>query len=252
VLYSLLFSFIPAGIAWRVMFMIGILPALLVLYIRRRVPEPPAFRERAAAGVRADPLAIFRPGQLRTTIFAVLLATGVQGGNYAMATWLPTYLSKNRGLNAVGTGGFLVVLILSGVVGSVIAGYLNDWLGRRPTFAIFSLASAIVIFTYVNIPAGANGVLLVLGVPLGFFSSGIFAGFASYLSELYPATSRGAGQGFCYNFGRGVGAFFPAIVGYLSVAVGLGGAIAFAAAGYLLALVSLAFLPETKGRTLEA
>ncbi|WP_190823903.1 MFS transporter [Saccharopolyspora pogona] len=251
-LYTVLFSFVSADIAWRIMFMIGILPAFLVLYIRRRVPEPPAFKKQVEAGARPSPLAIFRSGQLRTTVFAVLLATGVQGGNYAMATWLPAYLSQNRGLSAVGTGGFIAVLIISGLMGSLLAGYINDWIGRRLTFVIFSMGSAVLIFTYVNIPAGNNGLLLILGVPLGIFSSGIFAGFGSYLAELYPAQCRGAGQGFCYNFGRGMGAFFPAVVGYLSATTGLGGAIAFAAAGYLLALVSLAFLPETKGRVLEA
>lgn len=253
VLYSVLFSFVPPDRAWRIMFMIGILPALLVLYIRRRVPEPPAFQRRdTSSGALGPLLTIFRTGQLRITLFAALLATGVQGGNYAITTWLPSYLKQARGLNAVGTGGYIAVLIVSGVIGSIVAGHLNDWLGRRTTFAIFSLGSAVVIATYVQIPAGSNGLLLVLGAPLGFFSSGIFAGFGSYLAELYPAACRGAGQGFCYNFGRAMGAFFPTLVGYLSAAIGLGGAISFAAAGYLIALVSLAFLPETKGRELEA
>jgi MFS family permease len=70
---------------------------------------------------------------------------------------------------------------------------------------IFAICSAIMIFLYTHIPAGANSLLLVLGLPLGFFASGIFSGFGSFLAELYPTRVRGAGQSFVYNFGRGVG-----------------------------------------------
>lgn len=251
VLYSVLFSLIPADLAWRVMFCIGILPALLVIYIRRRVPEPLAFVKQKNDEPKSPFLDIFRRGMLRTTIFAAMLATGVQGGNYAIFTWLPSYLGHTRHINAVGTGAYLAVVIIFGIIGSLVAGNLNDRLGRRPTFAIFAVGSAVLIFGYIQVPTSGNAILLVLGAPLGFFSSGIFAGFGSYLAELYPATCRGSGQGFCYNFGRAMGAFFPALIGYLSATIGLGGAMAFAAAGYLLALLSLAFLPETKGMRLS-
>ncbi len=94
--------------------------------------------------------------------------------------------------------------------------------------------------------------LLILGAPLGFFASGIFSGFGSYLAELFPSRARGAGQGFVYNFGRGVGAFFPTVIGILSATIGLGGAIGFGALGYGLCLIALLFLPETRGKHLVA
>jgi MFS family permease len=95
-------------------------------------------------------------------------------------------------------------------------------------------------------------VLLVLGLPLGFFASGIFSGFGSFLAELFPSRARGAGQGFTYNFGRAIGAFFPAIIGFLSVSIGLAGAIGFGALAYALCLIALVFLPETRGKQLVA
>ena len=79
---------------------------------------------------------------------------------------------------------------------------------------------------------------------------GCFSGFGSYLSELFPTHARGTGGGFCYNVGRGVGALFPGIIGFLAAAIGLGGAIAFGVFGYVLAICALAFLPETAGRDL--
>jgi hypothetical protein len=73
-----------------------------------------------------------------------------------------------------------------------------------------------------------------------------------FMTELYPTEVRGAGQGFCYNSGRAVGALFPALVGFLSGKLGLGGAILlFALLGYGVMLLALAMLPETKGRSLD-
>jgi MFS family permease len=114
------------------------------------------------------------------------------------------------------------------------------------------VCSAILIVLYTRIPSGANELLLVLGLPLGFFASGIFSGFGSYLAELYPTRARGAGQGFCYNFGRATGALFPTVIGFLSVSIGLAGAIGFGALGYALCLIALLFLPETRGKELVA
>jgi MFS family permease len=157
-----------------------------------------------------------------------------------------------RHLSIVGSVPYLSVVIIGSFLGYVISGYINDWLGRRPTFALYAICSGILIYLYTQIPTGANVLLLFLGAPLGFFASGIFSGFGSYLAELFPNRARGAGQGFTYNFGRGVGAFFPTIIGVLSVTIGLAGAIGFGALGYALCLVALLFLPETRGKQLVA
>ena len=73
------------------------------------------------------------------------------------------------------------------------------------------------------------------------------------LTELFPTSVRGAGQGFCYNFGRGIGAFFPTLVGLLSAKVLLGTAIGiFAAISYAIVILAALALPETRGRELVA
>jgi MFS family permease len=91
------------------------------------------------------------------------------------------------------------------------------------------------------------------GFPLGFFASGIFSGMGPVLTELFPTSVRGAGQGFCYNFGRGIGAFFPTLVGLLSASVTLGTAIGiFAAISYAIVIIAALALPETRGRELLA
>lgn len=262
--YTVVFSLLPAAIGWRVVFWLGILPALLTLYVRRNVREPEVYVQTRAAeqegaaiaveqGARRNSLLqIFQPDLLRVTIPATVLAIGAQGGYYAIFTWLPTYLKTARHLSIIGSVPYLLMVIFGSFVGYVISGYVNDWLGRKLTFMIFAVCSALLIFLYTHIPGGANSWLIILGLPLGFFASGIFSGFGSYLAELYPSRARGAGQGFVYNFGRGVGAFFPTIIGFLSVLIGLGGAIGFGAFAYALCVISLFFLPETKGKHLVA
>ena len=251
IVYTLVFSFVDDDLAWRVMFWTGALPALLVVWMRRRVQDAPqavAVREHSPA--TGSFRAIFEPGLLRTTVFAVLLSTGVQGGYYTLATWVPTYLKTERDLSVVGTGGYLTFLISGAFLGYLTGGHLTDRLGRRRNIWLFALLSAICILAYANIPSGANSLLLVLGFPLGFCMSAIFSGFGSFLSELYPTAVRGTGQGFTYNTGRAVGAVFPTTVGFLADSWGVGGALVFGAIGYGIAALALLGLPETRGREL--
>ncbi|OAR27712.1 MFS transporter [Streptomyces sp. ERV7] len=251
IVYTLVFHYVDADTAWRVMFWTGALPALLVVYIRRNVSDAPeAAAQRAASSGRGSFAAIFKKDLLRATFFATLLSTGVQGGYYTLATWVPTYLKTERGLTVVGTGGYLTFLISGAFLGYLTGGVLSDRLGRKRNIQLFAVLSAVCILVYTHIPSGANTLLLVLGFPLGFCMSAIFSGFGSFLSELYPTAVRGTGQGFTYNSGRAVGAFLPTFVGYLSDSWGVGGALTLGAAGYALAFVALFGLPETRGQEL--
>ncbi|MFD9036166.1 MFS transporter [Streptomyces sp. NPDC059567] len=251
IVYTLVFQFVDADIAWRVLFWTGALPALLVVYVRRNVEDAPQAAEiRRTSAERGSFTAVFKGPLLRTTLFAVLLSTGVQGGYYTLATWVPTFLKTERGLTVVGTGGYLTFLISGAFIGYLTGGYLTDRLGRKKNIALFAALSALSVLAYTNIPSGANTLLLVLGFPLGFCMSAIFSGFGSFLAELYPTAVRGTGQGFTYNTGRAVGAVFPTLVGFLAESWGVGGALIFGAVGYGLAVLALLGLPETRGKEL--
>jgi hypothetical protein len=118
------------------------------------------------------------------------------------------------------------------------------------TFLVFAVAAGIVVATYTSVPFG-NGAMLLLGFPLGFFGAGVFSGMGAFYTEQFPTAVRGAGQGFAYNIGRAVGAFFPAMVGFLSGRMGLAAAIgAFAATAYAIMAVAAFLLPETRGKAL--
>ncbi len=251
-----LFSLMPPEIAWRWMFAIGALPALLVLYLRRYVEEPAiAVETRAkqnATGDRPKLSEIFAGPMLKTTILASLAATGCQGGYYAITFWVPRFLTTERKLSIVSSTGYLSALIIGSFVGYLVGAWLADRIGRRNLFLIFSIGAIAVIVAYTQLPL-TNEVLWILGFPLGFFASGYFSGMGAFLTELYPTRLRGSGQGFCYNFGRGIGALFPFLVGALSNTTSLGNAIAiFAVAAYGLFFLAAFALPETRGRILHA
>ncbi|MBV8926169.1 MAG: MFS transporter [Bradyrhizobium sp.] len=253
---AVLFSLLAPELAWRWMFVIGALPALLVFYLRRYVTEPEIAAatqaKLAASGDRPALWEIFSGPILKTTILASLLGTGCQGGYYAITFWVPQFLTKERHLSIVGSTGYLAALIIGSFLGYLTGAWLADRIGRRNLFLIFSLGAIAVVLLYTQLPL-TNEMLWVLGFPLGFFASGYFSGVGAFLTELYPTRLRGSGQGFCYNFGRGIGALFPFLVGWLSTTTSLANAIAiFAVAAYAVFFLAAFALPETRGRVLHA
>jgi MFS family permease len=253
-LYALFFSVLSPEIAWRVLFLVGIAPALLVFFVRRYVEEPAVYLETrsklTAQGDRPSPLEIFRPPLLRITVLGGLMGTGAQGGYYAVTTWLPTFLRTERKLSVLDSAGYLAVSIAGAFCGYLAGGILADKIGRRLTFLVFAIGAGMVAVTYTMFPFG-DAAMLVLGFPLGFFASGVFSAMGPFFTEHFPTRVRGVGQGFAYNLGRATGALFPALVGLLSARIPLGQAIGiFAGLAYATMAIAAFLLPETRGKAL--
>lgn len=250
--YLIVFSLAPAHTAWRFLFLIGILPALFAFTIRRTTKDAVRVEETATAG-RGALAGLFAPGQRRTTIFATLLGVGVQGIYYSVFVFLPSFLRDDRGLSIVGTATYTWVAIVGSFIGYVSAGFLLDWIGRRPTFLLFFIGSALSVALFVLTPSVSPDLGLPIIFLLGFFASGQAGGTGAYLSELFPTAIRATGQAFAYNFGRGIAAFGPLTVGIAAGALGWGNAIMIiACAGALVGCIALAMLPETRNRDILA
>jgi len=252
-----LFSLLPPEVSWRVMFFLGVLPAFLIIFIRRSIKDPEVYvqtRSAIASGKSSGNfLDIFKPRILPTTILASLMFTGMQGGYYAIGVWLPTFLKTERHLTVLGSGGYQAMFIVGAFIGYLTGAYLSDRLGRRIAFILFALGAGSLVVAYMLLPI-TDAAMLLLGFPLGFFMSGIFSGAGAFLSELFPNEIRGSGQGFCYNFGRGIGSTFPAMVGLLSDQMHFSLATAIgvcAGTAYALVVVTALILPETRGRDLH-
>jgi MFS family permease len=244
-LSTLFFSIMAPANAWRALFFAGVLPALLVFFVRRYIPESPMFEK--AKSEKTNPFMIFSPAHLRTTIVTSLFCLGVAGGALAITIWLPTFLKTTRGLSVLGSGGYLAVYLIGAIVGNIVSGYLADSIGRRNNFAAFAICSFVTVVLYTYLPI-SDSMMLFLGFPLGFFTQGIFGAVGPFLSEQFPTNIRVTGQGFAYSFGRAVGSFVPTLVGVLSASMPLGQAIGVVSlGGYALIVITAYLLPETRG-----
>ncbi|EJL92851.1 arabinose efflux permease family protein [Herbaspirillum sp. CF444] len=252
-LTTLLFNYMEPDTAWRVLFAMGLLPALLVLWIRRNIEEAPVYaRERAKAQVeRVSIWEVFSGPSRATTFKAILLTFGIYGGNYVMITWLPAYLKLVLNLSINNVGGYLAVNILGSFTGAFLNGWMADAFGRRKTFMIIACLQAIAVCIYTMAPINL-AVTLVLGFVLGTLQSGTAAGTGAYLAELFPTRIRGAAQGLCGNAGRAIGAVMPTLVGVIGAKTELGLAMGICAGiAYMVVVVAALMLPETRGRDLS-
>jgi MFS family permease len=242
---------------WRALFLFGLLPAFFTFFIRRKVQEPEIWlRRRQAAPI----VTLFRPPFARVTFLATSIATATLLAYWGLFTWLPGFLAAppqegGAGFAVVQTSGWILAMQVGALFGYWTFGWLADLYGRRPVFFLFMVSAALltVIYGTARYWAGDStpGLLLILGPPIGFFGSGYFSLFGAMLAELYPTPIRGAGQGFSYNFGRGLAAFAPVAVGALADRYGLGAALTLNAAFFLAAAALIFKLPETRRATLE-
>jgi predicted MFS family arabinose efflux permease len=189
---------------------------------------------------------------LSITVRLSIMLIGAQGGGWAVGTFLPTYLKTVRDMTSVGTGGYLLVLILGAFCGFVSGAYFADMIGRKKTFMISAVGSIVLVLVYLYAPL-SNEWILPVGFLLGYIDLMKWSPMGSFMTELFPTSVRGVAQGFCYNVGRGIGALFPALVGILADRWGLGNAIAvFGVSGLLMMILALMTLPETRGRSLDS
>jgi len=242
-------------IAWRVLLCIGLLPALLVFYIRRHIHDAAVFNE-SQKKLRAKPrtanfLNIFSPSLIKTTILMTLLAAGAQGGYYASA-WFLESLRNTRKIAAMATGRYLAAVIVGSIIGYLVSAYLNDRIGRRQTFIAFAICSAATIFALTLLAANDISVL-VLGFLLGLFASGAFSGLGPVMTENFPTALRGSGQSFSYNAARLLAAGVPGLISWLSERSSFNRSIdLIAVAAYGVVVIVAFVLPETKGKVLSA
>jgi len=244
---------------WRPLFLMGTIPALLTIFVRVGVTEPQIYLDQKAIGhgTLGD---LFRdPILARRTLIATALATTVLFGYWGLNTWLPNFLATpvaqgGAGLSLLKSSNWVIAIQCGAFAGYLTFGWMSDRFGRRPSFAGYVTMAGILSFLYGTAPqwAGANAptVLLILGPFIGFFGTGFFSLFGSMLAELYPTRIRGTGQGFAYNFGRGLSAMAPFLVGAIADSQGLGVALALNAGFFLLGAIIIFWLPETKNTEL--
>jgi MFS family permease len=241
----------PAELAWRVAFWFGVVPALVVLFIRRHVQDSDAFVQATLSHApKASILTDFKPQYVKLTTLSSILVVGLQAGSYVILVWIPSLL-KERGVESGSLIATILVMAAGCFAGFASTAYLADKFGRRPTLILLSLVSWVVTVTYMLIPLNPL-ITHIMGFLVGFAAIGMYAALGPFLSELFPTHVRTTCMGFSYNVGKSLGATAITGVGLLSGQVGLAQAIGiFCLGAYAISVIALLLLPETKGISIE-
>ena len=263
--------------AWRLMFLIGILPALLAVVIRRRLKEPERWEAVAADATKEQRAGSFRelfgnPRWRSNALIGLALAAPGVIGLWSLGFFTPDLIrsiltetfkaegmakEKIEGNLMIWTGIAFMVMNIGSFFGVYSFSYLTQAIGRRLAFAlafIGALISSAAVFWYLDSYAEIFWMMPIMG----FFQLSIFGGYAIYFPELFPTYLRSTGTSFCYNGGRFIAAAGPLTLGYLTKFVfsGYPEPLPLRYAGvtlsliFLIGLAVLPFAPETRGRPL--
>ncbi len=238
---------------WRAVFFVGVLPALLVLWIYGGVPEPELWKNHVKEKKSGALRKLLQKDVFRNGILATAMNACGMFGYWGLFTWIPGYLSLpvskgGRGLSlAIGTT-FYLVLSPGKWLGYASFGFFADAFGRRKPYFSYLLIAAILAPLYGIIRSPI--LLLILGPFVAFFGTGFFSGYAAIASELFPGEIRAAAMGLSYNLGRGLSAAAPFAVGAIASRFGFLPAFFLLAGAFLAAALLALLLPETRGREL--
>jgi MFS family permease len=245
--------------AWRWLFVVGVLPALFTLWIRRYVREPESWTKKAQIAGGPSPFAvIFGPTLLKRTLLIIALGSAVQFANWGLFFWLPAFLARpvaqgGAGMGVVGSLPWIIPVQLGAYAGYLTFGFIADRIGRRQAFVLYMISAAVLVPIYGQM-ARSPMILLLLGPLLGYFGYGYFSMFGGFVAELYPAAVRATGQGTSYNIGRMAGAIAPFTIGVIATrpGIGIGLALSVTSAFFLLAAALVFTLPNRSGQALDA
>ena len=243
---------------WRGAFFVSVLPALLVVAIRRGMPESDVWlRERAGmlerrrgrfAELMRDPLL------RRAFFFCLVLAMAGMSAYWFTYLWLPTYLYEKLGLSMAKSGLWVLVTQAGGLLGYLSFGWFADSYGRKGTYSAYcmvwtvGLAAVTLFWNQVSAnPAVALSCMFMVGV-----GTGIFSGYGPIFAEVFPTRVRGTAMGTALNLARGIQFLTPLIITGIAVRQGLGGGIALGALFLVFAAFWVWVLPETRGRVITA
>jgi MFS family permease len=263
---------------WRWLFLVGALPAVLVIFVMRRLKEPEAWvrikeAERRGEAKAGQKLGSWKelfgdPRWRRNLIVGFILGLAGVVGLWSIGFWLPELVrevvtDKSEGDRYVGWA--MILFNGAAAIGTYLFTLMMARLGRRPSFALMFLVAIVSVFIVFGFMTQPNQIWWMAPI-LGLGTLTIFGGYSIYFPELFPSRLRASGVGFCYNTARYLAATFPFVLGYLTTAYAdlhltllssLGSIdspfryAAFTVASvFLLGLAVIPFGPETKGKPL--
>jgi MFS family permease len=246
-LAALVVAVVMPHFGWRAVFLVGMAPALITVWIRRKVKEPEVWISEPQQSASFGQL--FRGDLGRSTLIITLMNAASLFAWWGLFSWVPAFLSLpvtqgGHGLDVVHTARWTILMQAGTFLGYTSFGYLADRFGRKRTYITYLIVAACVVPIYALV--GSSTALLLWGPVVGFWGSGYFSGFSVIASEAFPTALRARAMGFAYNIGRVVSAAAPYTVGRISETHGMGPALMVTSAGFVVAALTASGLRETR------
>jgi MFS family permease len=258
-LASVVGGFLSPVIGWRSCFFISFLPALIVIYVRKKLPESDVWIKRQKISLttsikeKSKFLTLFSASYRKLFIFSLILAIFDMSAYWFTYSWLPAYLNQARHFTLTKSAVWMIITQLGGLMGYFSFGFAADKYGRRPTYSVYSVLMAVglIMITLLWDSIIIYPFLILIFMFLVGFGTGMFSGYGPLFAELFPTEIRNTAMGSAFNLARGVQFFTPVIIAYIAIKYGLAGGISIAALFALLTGIWIWVFPETKGKKIE-
>ena len=257
ILASIVGGIVSPIIGWRITFLLSIIPAIMIIFIRKYLKESDVWIQNKDQYVNKNIFHEFKKllskEHRKLFIISLILCIFGMSAYWFTYSWLPTYLAKERGLTLIASS-LGVILIQSGdFIGYTTFGFVSEKLGRRPAFTIYSfiMALSIAMITLCWNQILAIPYLILVFMFLTGFGTGFFGGFGALFSELFPTKIRNTAVGTVFNLARGIQFVTPVIITFVATYFDLSYGIAIASIFALLCGIWIWVFPETKGNRIN-
>lgn len=241
-LAAILASFIIPTLGWEMLYVIGVLPIFMVLYIRRDLKEPEAFHDNQKEQKSSRLADLFTTKELALQTSGLSIMVTVQiAGYFGLMNWLPSIMQQRLNLSVSGSSLWMVCTILGMSLGMLTFGTIMDKIGPQIAFAIFLLFSSVSV--YLLILATNKFTLVAAAMIVGYFINGMYGGYGAIISSLYPTAIRATANNFIMNLGRAIGGFSSILIGFLIDHYSLTAVMLFLTIIYLISLSVVLLLP---------
>lgn len=245
IMAALLASLIIPRFGWQMLYVIGVLPVLLVLWIRRDIKEPEVFEKTKTKNERPRIGLLFKDKKTTWQTMGLTLMVTVQiAGYFGLMNWLPSIMQQQLGLSVSGSSLWMVSTIIGMSLGMLTFGTVMDKLGPRLSFGIFLLASSVTV--YLLTLAKGQWSLLLAAIIVGYFINGMYGGYGAIISSLYPTEIKATANNFIMNVGRAIGGFSSVLIGFIMDQYSLMVVVMFLSIIYLISFVVMLSLPGLK------